>query len=598
MSTTGPSGPERDEAHGSHHLTPVERMAQAIASDIARLEDASITPLIPVLLDAQRELEAGLAEWLSRVGGDQRYGAQEHRRGLVAVRSALDAIGQMRPEIQQTLLDAMSDGAALATGHLRTELERFGRVFGHSVGRTQITTAAIIARAKSEIIPRIRTSSARYVEAVRADMRHQLAVGLAKGETFTQMTNRLRRLGGPRGLVALRGIAGEPGAYAEEIAEGLFTRYRHWAERVVRTEVINAYNVEHAEGIAELNATREHDDDELLYKWDSSTDRRVCPLCLELDGEVRKEGKEFAPGVDHPPSHPNCRCVVVAWHPSWGGIKGEHPPKNAAPVAKPSKPRARTVPAAEHAASAAASGDFAGARTGIERDLGRRNLAETTRPAGKQTLVQKLPAGVLGQHNSLTGRIAITPDTAAEATRFGKEFAADPDGVKDKFRALSVARRATKTADPAGHHDALDLEKRAQGMHVLVHEAIHGYGPMLAGQYQRVDAKVEEVATEVLARRVMRERFGVPFHPDRSLAAYEKEVQRTVGALAEHFKVSRPAAAKLLEKAAQEYKRIPMPSSAAGAPRPVQHLARAVAKIQPNTSEVALARHLEKRLGK
>jgi acetyl esterase/lipase len=48
--------------------------------------------------------------------------------------------------------------------------------------------------------------------------------------------------------------ASEDNVTKEDIAEGLFARYRHWAERVVRTEVMNAYAVEPGAGIEEHNA--------------------------------------------------------------------------------------------------------------------------------------------------------------------------------------------------------------------------------------------------------------------------------------------------------------------------------------------------------
>lgn len=329
------TGTGRDATHPMVGQPDVEKMAHVIAADVARLEDKTIDAVLPALLEAREELRAGLAEWLGKVDGDKTFAAQDLRRGLASIDAALEAIGQMRPDLQQQLGAATTAGAHLAASHIREELTRFGAKFGESIRPTQISTAAIVARAKHEIIPRIRTSSARYVQAVREDMRHQLALGLAKGETFTQMTNRLRRLGGPRGLVALRGVKGDPGAYVEDIAEGLFNRYRHWAERIVRTEVINAYNVEHVAGIEELNEDLKEDgDDELYLKWDASPDKRICPLCRSLDGRVTKVGKPFMTGIDQPPAHPNCRCVVVAWHPSWGGIEGEHKPTSSAPGVK------------------------------------------------------------------------------------------------------------------------------------------------------------------------------------------------------------------------------------------------------------------------
>jgi hypothetical protein len=55
-------------------------------------------------------------------------------------------------------------------------------------------------------------------------------------------------------VVARRGVAGEPGAVTEVIAEGLFKRYRYWACRIVRTELQSATNGLLDEGIRELHS--------------------------------------------------------------------------------------------------------------------------------------------------------------------------------------------------------------------------------------------------------------------------------------------------------------------------------------------------------
>jgi SPP1 gp7 family putative phage head morphogenesis protein len=37
-----------------------------------------------------------------------------------------------------------------------------------------------------------------------------------------------------------------------------------------------------------------------------------CPICAPLDGKTVAIGQPFAPGVMHPPAHPNCRCALAA----------------------------------------------------------------------------------------------------------------------------------------------------------------------------------------------------------------------------------------------------------------------------------------------
>jgi SPP1 gp7 family putative phage head morphogenesis protein len=131
--------------------------------------------------------------------------------------------------------------------------------------------------------------------------------------TLTELTNRLVRLGGPRGVVALRGVAGEPGAVTEVIAEGLFKRYRYWAHRLVRTELQSTANTVLDEGIRDLH-TR---DPGIMRRWDASIDGRVCAVCRSLHNATAPVDAAFPGGYAAAPAHPNCRCRVGAWRRGW-----------------------------------------------------------------------------------------------------------------------------------------------------------------------------------------------------------------------------------------------------------------------------------------
>jgi hypothetical protein len=45
-------------------------------------------------------------------------------------------------------------------------------------------------------------------------------------------------------------------------------------------------------------------------KWCTGEDDLVCPVCSELDGKVVGTGEVFAPDIDIPPAHVNCRCWI------------------------------------------------------------------------------------------------------------------------------------------------------------------------------------------------------------------------------------------------------------------------------------------------
>jgi SPP1 gp7 family putative phage head morphogenesis protein len=45
-------------------------------------------------------------------------------------------------------------------------------------------------------------------------------------------------------------------------------------------------------------------------KWMTAEDDLVCPICGALDGEERANGEAFAPDIQDPPGHVNCRCWI------------------------------------------------------------------------------------------------------------------------------------------------------------------------------------------------------------------------------------------------------------------------------------------------
>ncbi len=316
------------------------------AAQIDQLDQASMRALLPALIDARNELRRDLTNWLANApDGDERFTAQQYRRALLALETSLDRMAQIAPDMQAALGNNAKAAGALAVANLEQQVARFGAAFGESVYPTDLQLAAVLAKGDGLRIKHYRTSAARYAGAVGEDIRHQLAVGVAKNESFAQLKARLVKLGGPKGWVATRGVLGEPGAVAEHIAEGLFRRHRYWAERVVRTELIEAYNQNHQAGLELLNEARNPKTTaEYVERWDSSLDKRACPICRDLDRRVAKVGGEFKGGYKRPPAHPNCRCVLVAWHVSWGDIAGEVPAVVDATDPLPALPRVNVAP--------------------------------------------------------------------------------------------------------------------------------------------------------------------------------------------------------------------------------------------------------------
>jgi hypothetical protein len=280
--------------------------------------------LLPVLQDARKELRKGLMEWLKNApDGANRFTAQQMRVALLNLEEAIAKIIELEPAMAAALEEVGAIAGELSVAHLRREVARMSSVFGETLFTSpNIRVAEVLTNSEKILVPRYRNSAHRYAGNVLKDIQHQLAVGVSKNESYFQLTQRLRRLGGPKGLVSLRGTLGEPGSISEEIAEGLFRRYRHWAQRIVRTEMSNAYSQGHMDAVVDLNEQIGDDEDEYLLRWDARNDGQ-CPICQRLDRTAVKVGEQFAPGIFRSPAHPNCLCRVGTWRKDWGGIPGE-----------------------------------------------------------------------------------------------------------------------------------------------------------------------------------------------------------------------------------------------------------------------------------
>jgi SPP1 gp7 family putative phage head morphogenesis protein len=270
-----------------------------------------------VLAEAQREVVKGLRAWLA-TGPDAgaRYTAQHYRNTLAHLDAAFERIRDLNPTLYNALALASHRAGRLAGAHVAHELARMSQVFEGTVREIPIELVRILAMGERSLIAHYRTSAARYAGAIADDIRRQLALGMVRGETIDQMAKRLVEHGGPRGQVALRGVAGEPGAVVEDIGEGLFRRYNGWADRIARTETQNAYNVQKQIGYRDA---REYVPD-LKRRWDAAEDLRTCVVCGSMHGEIVGLDEPFSNGVDAPPAHPNCRCSTVPWRDEWPDV--------------------------------------------------------------------------------------------------------------------------------------------------------------------------------------------------------------------------------------------------------------------------------------
>lgn len=528
-------------------MNEIRRLLLWINSEVDKLSGVGLAQMSEILSAAQRELQADLARWLAKHGGSERFTSQVYRNALAQIQGSLRTISKKSPIIAQVLKRSGSVASQTAVKHLIAEVEKFSRLFEGSIRPIPFEAAAVIARGDL-LWPRFDTSAARYAGQIGDDIRKQLGIGVVRGESIDQLTARLARLGGPRGQVALQGKLGSPGVKAEYIAEGLFKRYRHWGERLARTETVNAYNTVAMDGIREA---AEHDPG-YVKRWDAALDARTCELCGLLDDEIAPVDGSFTGGIAQPPRHPNCRCAVVLWRESWSRpvtpVTLPHTieaPDRLPKPEKAKKPRSRKpiigqpVSPAQHLKAgtdlARVREEFLAQRkrekfdrsvlinglAGLP-DSGHAGLAGTQirthanrlfaryglrfmdlrRPDRNDLYVVK-KLGALGVH-SWDGAIMLNADSIPYAKKLANEGL---EAVLAEIRVLSESVNTRATTDALVKFAS--AQQKLQPIHTLVHEVMHGYSPQTPGVYQGVGVIIEEVTTEVASRKITRDLLGL-----------------------------------------------------------------------------------------
>lgn len=295
-------------------MHPTHRTAKALLhqvnEDVANLAEAPLRALLAPMVAAEQELTADLAGLVGRMG--ETYSAQALRNSLLQVRSALNAVQRLRPELRDELVKAGRQGRLLSTHSLQLQVAKFAMHFDKTIKPVPLIPATKVAERLH--LERFARAAGKYTAAVQADIRRQLTIGLLRGESVGQMAARLTGTG-RKGAQRVQALP--PQAQAKEVSHALWERYRYQARRLVRTEVLHAYNEVTTDQIAQL--ARE-DGPGWGKKWVAELDGRTCLICRRLDGVVVGAEENFPgtlPGA--PPDHPQCRCTVVAWHERWSG---------------------------------------------------------------------------------------------------------------------------------------------------------------------------------------------------------------------------------------------------------------------------------------
>jgi SPP1 gp7 family putative phage head morphogenesis protein len=296
--------------------------ARVVATSVSRitgLEQPVLSKFLPILRAAHDEVARDLLEWTQKEEGSNRFTAQRLRSAYAQMDESIKALKQLDPALTEALDNNSEHVKQLAAHNMQEEMGRLGHVFTGEVTTLDIDQAVAFAKGDDLVLGRHAKSARRYHTWVRGALKRELAIGSLRGETIDELSTRL-----------------------EKRIPAVFEHARWRAERIARTETINAYNTYHQETIREAHRI----DPKIGMRWDASSDSRLCAQCHSLDGMIisvedefsstwragdvprhatiaaRVAGKKSSATVDHPPAHPNCRCTLIPWSEDWPEMEG------------------------------------------------------------------------------------------------------------------------------------------------------------------------------------------------------------------------------------------------------------------------------------
>lgn len=303
-----------------------ERIVRASVNRAARvvsLTDPNGRKAATQLLELLRAADVRLARKLSTYASGEAVTftaahAASMRAQMAVVASFVEA--RLLGLTEETALRAVV-GSIQSTANLIEKLEMAFKGVNTPLALRQASVMSRLANGtRSSLLAQHETSVDRYKTAMIMQMERRMMVGLLENQNVDQVVDNLVSLKGPRGRVSIRAKLAEGKVVRlaeEDIEEGLFVRYRYWAERIVRTETANAYE---EAGLRSLYEAK-NDLPDMQKKIMAVFDNRTAADSIAVHGQIRPLDGMFIDGAGRqylrPPARPNDRETVIPWRPEW-----------------------------------------------------------------------------------------------------------------------------------------------------------------------------------------------------------------------------------------------------------------------------------------
>jgi SPP1 gp7 family putative phage head morphogenesis protein len=271
------------------------------------------------------------------------------------------------------------------------------------------------------------------------------------------------------------------------------------------------------------------------YIWTTTGDERVRPMHEDLDGETfswddppvtNEQGDRNHPGEDY-----QCRCVAYPVIPE---LDEAPAPEDGSPAEEPTTPEPIEPATPEDATVVFQRADELIDALEV-RASGRLVDAEGARDLLRDQVQQTFPGAVLkktGQHAAIAVDANLKKIGAAGSLRVADGYMRVAPGIADDARrALKLIKSRGYNPDNPSHKQWIDA------LQTFVHEELHAHSLASGTSLHGIGLVLEEVGTELNARRVLNEiepltKRGHPFR------AYDDYINKVVNIVSAHAEIS------------------------------------------------------------
>lgn len=272
-----------------------QRLLRIQRAQLDRLSASQMRQTLAILREARREIEERLA--LGAAGADATFTRERMRQTLAQLRVA---IADLERRLGDEIRRQGAESYKLAIAHFWRQMS----TFGGNVGRFDAPRPADFG-------------TPRYLDDTLLLLQHDASIQAYGAGLVQRIQQRLVTLAAAQApwTTMVRDIAGIGGILDEDIRGGQFreTKLQSRAERIVRTELIRAYNAGHYAQLVEVD--RGDPDGGWLKQLVATFDRRTGDDSVFVHGQVRKPEQPFRDNRGreymYPPNRPNDREVMI-----------------------------------------------------------------------------------------------------------------------------------------------------------------------------------------------------------------------------------------------------------------------------------------------